>query len=96
MVTVWSFRAKAELKKAYDHIAQDSRENAIKVREVLIDLTLQLENHSEKYPLDPYRKNNDGTWRAFEKYNYRISYRILRTEIRIVRLRHVRRSPLMY
>jgi plasmid stabilization system protein ParE len=96
MVTVWSLRAKASLKKAYDHIAQDSPENAVKVRDVLIDMTLQLESFPEKYLLDQYRTNNDGTWRAFEKYNCRISYRILKTQIRIVRLRHVRRSPLPY
>ena len=70
MVTVWSGRAKVELKKAYDRIARDSPANAIKVRDTLIDLTLQLENFPEKYLLDPYRTNNDGTWRAFEKYNY--------------------------
>jgi len=28
------------------------------------------------FPPDKFKKNNDGTWRAFEKYHYRISYRI--------------------
>lgn len=96
MVAVWSSTATAELKKAYDHIAEDSPENAVIVRDALIDLTLQLESFPEKYPLDRYRKNNDGSWRAFEKYNNRVSYRILKTQIRIVRLRHVKRSPLRY
>jgi plasmid stabilization system protein ParE len=96
MVTVWSLRAKAELKEAHDHIAKDSPDNAIKVRDALIDLTLQLENFPEKYPLDQHRTANDGTWRAFEKYSYRISNRISKTQIRIVRLRHIRRSPLPY
>lgn len=96
MVTIWSLSAKAELKKAYGHIAKDSPKNAIKVRDTLIDLTIALAKQPEKYPLDQYRLNNDGTWRAFEKYNYRISYRILPDQIRIVRLRHTRRSPLQY
>jgi plasmid stabilization system protein ParE len=96
MVTVWSKRAKAELKKAYEYICQDSSQNAAKVRDELIDITIDLPRHPEIFPPDKYKKDNDGTWRAFEKYHYRISYRITPTEIRIVRMRHTRRSPLPY
>jgi plasmid stabilization system protein ParE len=52
--------------------------------------------NSAKYPSDKFRKDNDGTWRAFEKYHYRISYRVLEGEIRIVRMRHTSKSPLNY
>ena len=96
MVVVWSNSAKAELKKAYEYIALDSIQNAKIVRDTLIDLTIELPNHPEKYPSDKFKKDNDGTWRAFEMYHYRISYRILKDQIRIVRLRHTSRSPLNY
>ncbi|MHB1178098.1 MAG: type II toxin-antitoxin system RelE/ParE family toxin [Daejeonella sp.] len=62
----------------------------------IIDLTIGLSEHPEKHPLDKFKKNNDGTWRAFEKYHYRISYRITPKEIRVVRLRHTSKSPLNY
>ena len=39
---------------------------------------------------------NDGSWRAFEKYRFRISYRVMEKEIRIVRFRHTSRTPLNY
>jgi len=81
MVVVWSNSAKAELKKAYDYIALDSSENAIMVRDTLIDLTIELPKHPKKYPTDKFKKDNDGTWRAFEMYHYRISYRILEDQI---------------
>lgn len=42
MVTVWSKRAKTELKKAYEYILQDSPQNAVKVRDEIIDITLNL------------------------------------------------------
>ena len=66
------------------------------VRDALIDLTIGLPKHPEKYPSDKFKNDNDGTWRAFEKYHYRITYRILKDEIRIVRMRHTSKSPLNY
>lgn len=95
-MVVWSNSAKAELKKAYNYIALDSLQNAQMVRNVLIDMTIELPKNPEKHPLDQFKKDNDGTWRAFEKYHYRVSYHILKDEIRIVRLRHTRKSPLIY
>jgi plasmid stabilization system protein ParE len=96
MVTVWSKRARSELQKAYLYIQLDSLQNAEVVRDEIIDLTIDICEHPEKYPLDKFKKDNDGTWRAFEKHHYRISYRIMAKEIRIVRLRHTSRSPLNF
>ena len=96
MVVVWSNSAKAELKKAFDYIALDSLQNAKIVRDTLIDLTIDLYENPEKHPLDKFKKHNDGSWRAFEKYHYRISYRILESQVRIVRMRHTSRSPLTF
>ena len=43
------------------------------------------------YPLDKYRRNNDGSYHAFEVDQYRISYRNKKDEIRILRIRHTSR-----
>ena len=96
MVVVWSTRAKAELKKASDYIALDSPQNAKTIREALIDMAIELIKNPEKHSLDKFKQNNDDTWRAFEKYHYRISYQILKDEILIVRMRHTSKSPLIY
>ena len=96
MVVVWSKRARLELRKAFDYIAQDSLKHAMLVRDEIIDLTIALSQHPEKHSLDKYKLNNDGSWRAFEKYHYRISYKITPGQIRIVRLRHTSKSPLHY
>ena len=96
MVVVWSNSAKAELRKAYEYIALDSLKNAQMVRNTIIDLSVELYKHPEKHPLDKFKKDNDGSWRAFEKYNYRLSYRVLTNQIRIVRFRHTSKSPLKY
>jgi len=39
-------------------------------------------------------KDNDGSFRAFEKYNYRVTYKVKETEIIIARVRHISREPL--
>ena len=96
MVTVWTPRAIAELRKAYDYISKDSPQNARKVVDELTRIADQLPAQPEMFPADKFKKNNDGSWRAFEKFHYRISYLITSREIRIVRMRHTGRTPLQY
>lgn len=96
MVVVWNKSAEAELRKAYNFIFLDSPQNARKVVNDIVDATIALANHPEKYGPDKYKQENDGQWRAFELYHYRITYRITPTEIRIVRLRHTSRNPLEF
>jgi plasmid stabilization system protein ParE len=66
------------------------------VRDNIVDATISLAKHPEKFPLDKFKTANDGTWRAFEMHHYRISYRLMANEIRIVRMRHASRSPLKF
>lgn len=52
--------------------------------------------YPQKYNPDKYKTKNDGSFRAFEMYHYRISYRYKGSEIRIVRIRHTKMNPLTY
>jgi plasmid stabilization system protein ParE len=52
-----------------------------------------LPHKSELYQPDKLKKNNDGSFHAFEIDSYRISYRVLPKEIRILRIRHSGRRP---
>lgn len=96
MVIVWNGNASKQLKALYEYILKDSYQNALKVRQEIIDAILSLPANPDKHPLDKYKINNDGTWRAFEIFHYRISYRVKKEQIRIIRLRHTSRSPLSY
>ena len=96
MVTVWAPQAIVELRKAYDYISKDSPQNARKVVDELTRIADQLPVQPEMFPADKFKKNNDGSWRAFEKFHCRISYLITSREIRIVRMRHTGRTPLQY
>ncbi len=75
---------------------RDSVKNALKVSKDIFSITDSLAFHPEKYPVDKNRKNNDGSYRAFELHHYGVSYRILESEVKILRLRHTSMEPLEY
>ncbi len=95
-MVIWSNSAKVQLQKAFNYISQDSSQNAERITGEIIDLTISLPKHPDAYPPDKYKKDNNGSYRAFEVYRYRISYRIGNNDIYIVRMRHTSRSPLIY
>jgi plasmid stabilization system protein ParE len=89
----WPPRAQNQLAKAYSHILIDSYQNAEKVRADILASTRKLAANPEMHPRDKYRKDNDGSFRAYELHHYRIAYRITEKEIIIVRVRHTGREP---
>jgi plasmid stabilization system protein ParE len=86
----------ATRKKAYEYISQNSPQNALKV---ISDLTAAVEkavSNPEHYGPDKYKKDNDGSYRAFEKHRYRVSYRYGNNIIRVLRVRHTSMEPKPY
>jgi len=92
----WPIRAQNQLAKAYEHISTDSQKNAEKVKKDILSSTRKLATTPEIHPPDKYRKNNDGSFRAYELHRYRIAYRITENEIIIVRVRHTSMEPKQY
>ncbi len=92
----WNKSAIRQLNDIVKYIEEDSLLAAEKVkREILLKIE-SLIKHPEKYNPDKYKLNNDGCFKAFEINHYRISYRFIRSEIRILRLRHTKMNPLKY
>ncbi len=91
---VWDYEAKLQLKEAYIYIRRDSQKNAQKVRKDILDIVGALIMHPEKHPLDKFKLNNDGSYRAFEKHHYRVAYRVSHQEIKIISVRHTSMEPL--
>lgn len=82
--------------KLIKYILKHSYQNAEKVKNDILNSTRKLAEHPEIYPPDKYRKNNDGSFRAYELHHYRIAYRITENEIVIVRVRHTKMEPADY
>lgn len=93
---VWDSEALSQLQKIYEYLKENSVGSAEKVRKVILEEIRKLPNHPEAYSLDRFKVDNNGSYRAFEKYRYRISYRVMETEIRILRVRHTSRNPLKH
>lgn len=88
--------AKLALRQAYHYILKDSPQNAKKVKEKILFLIRKIPSNPQFYPPDKFRINNDGSFRAFEIYRYRITYHISKDNIRVIRIRHTKLNPINY
>ncbi|HMR92374.1 MAG TPA: type II toxin-antitoxin system RelE/ParE family toxin [Chitinophagaceae bacterium] len=92
----WSKLALKKFDEAIKRIELDSPVSAEKIRRRILLAINGLLQHPEKFNPDKYKTGNDGSYRAFELYHYRISYRYKKETIRIIRVRHTRMNPLEY
>lgn len=88
--------AKKSLRDAYGYIRKDSLQNADKVRGMILASIKKLIKNPELHNPDKFRTGNDGSYRAYEIYKYRITYHISPTEIRVIRIRHTKMNPVEY
>ncbi|HRK54408.1 MAG TPA: type II toxin-antitoxin system RelE/ParE family toxin [Cyclobacteriaceae bacterium] len=95
-VIVWNKRPSRFLAQALKRISVDSLLQAERVEEELLNTILGVIDNPEKYPLDKFKKNNPGQYRAFEKLSFRVTYKVTPTQIRILRIRHVKQEPKEY
>ncbi len=93
---IWSDLAKQQLKEAYKFIKKESEKNAKKVRDKIVASTRILATGTEIYKIDELKYNNNGNYRAYVIYNYRITYKIESDSIIILRIRHTSREPLSH
>lgn len=93
---VWSKNAENQLKEIYQYIKSESVQNAEQVKSKIFQSTLPLSENPERYPVDKYKRNNDGSFRAYEIYSFRISYHIATSEIVILRIRNTKMKPRTY
>jgi plasmid stabilization system protein ParE len=93
---IWPSAAQKQLAKVYEYISSRSYQNAEKVKLDIFDSIRRLSSNPEMHPADKYRKNNDGSFRAYELHHYRIAYRVTSKAIIIVRVRHTNMEPRKY
>jgi plasmid stabilization system protein ParE len=92
----WDTEARNSFRKYLKHIKKDSLQAAEKVKDDVLMAIGGLVDHPEKFPPDRFKKDNNGSFRAFEKHSCRVAYYITETEIRILRVRHVKQEPKEY
>ncbi len=84
------------MKQAFEFISKDSPKSALMVVDDIIEAVSKAIRDPEIYAADKYKLNNDGSYRAFEKHHYRVSYRFSKNIIRVLWVRHTSREPKQY
>ncbi|MBP6455501.1 MAG: type II toxin-antitoxin system RelE/ParE family toxin [Chitinophagaceae bacterium] len=92
----WDKQAWVQLQNVYEYISKNSLQNANKVRLEIIAKVDSILKVPTSFGEDKYKKNNDGSYRYFEIYTYRIAFRILKNQILILRVRSTYQEPLEY
>ena len=92
----WTSKSQKQMKKAYDYISENSADAAEKVINEIVSAVEKAIIKPEIYRPDKYKINNDGTYRAFELYHYRIAYRYKDNVIRVLHVRHTKQNPQSY
>ena len=85
---IWDKVATNQLKEIYYYLNDNINGNtADKVIFSILNTTENLAEEPEIYSLDRFKTDNDDTYFAVEKHNYRISYCVLKHQIRILKIR---------
>jgi plasmid stabilization system protein ParE len=92
---IWSKTAHNQLEKIYSYLFKETKSKSIpnKVIDTIYNSVTILGTNWEIYELDEMKVSNDGNYRAYEVYSYRITYKITSKEIHILRIRHTSRNP---
>lgn len=92
---IWSKTAQNQLEKIYFYLLKESKNDRIsnKIIDTVYNSVSILSTNWEIYELDEMKISNNGDYRAFEIYSYRISYKITSKAIHVLRIRHSNRSP---
>jgi plasmid stabilization system protein ParE len=93
---IWHREANKNFKKIIDYLSEESVSTAQIVSNAILEEIGKLALNPNSKPPDRFKKNNDGIFRAFQVYSYRISYYTDEKIIYVLRIRHVNREPLEF
>ncbi len=89
----WYVSARKQFLSALEYIRTDSVQNAEKFNNRLFLKLEAVSKNPESCAPEKFKVANDGSYRAFILYKYRVTYRVKENEIRIVRFRHSSMKP---
>jgi plasmid stabilization system protein ParE len=85
--------AKFALRNICSYIELNSQLQANSLKKNVLNSIRELVKNPQKYPPDKFKKQNDGSVRAYELHHLRITYSVSKTHITILRIRHTKRNP---
>lgn len=95
---IWTVTSLNQMEKIYFHLLEKTKSFNI-AKNVLDSITTSvniLKTSSEIYETDEMRLPQNENYKAFEVFSYRISYKITKKNIYIIRVRHTSRNIKFY
>ena len=95
---IWTSNALNQLENIYFYLLEETKsfEIADNVIDTLTNSVKILATSWKIFEIDEMRSPIDDNYRAFEKFSYRISYKITTNFIYIIRVIHTSRNPKFY
>jgi len=93
---VWSKTALKQFAEIYAYILEDSYQNAQAVRKKMLEQVAGLNKDPKSYNPDKLRLDNNGDFRAFEVYKFRVTFYVDEENkiVNILRVRSTKQEPL--
>lgn len=93
---VWDRKAYQDFEWKLNDIKSDSPINARRVKTRVNNIVKSLPNFPLKYRSDELKDPNDDSFRVFNQDGFRVSYRVTKVNIQIVRVRHGSQEPISF
>jgi len=93
---IWSKEAIHELSEINAYIKKQSPSGAQKVIKEILSNTRKLSRLWDGLRADELKEDNDGTYKVMFVYHYRITFRVQKTQIYILRIRHTSMEPFIH
>ena len=91
---IWDAAALDQLEDYLEEVSKQSKSAPKIIRDRIMNRLKGIKEAPYICSLDRFKINNDGTYRAFTVYSYRVTYSIKKNQINIIRIRHTSKEPL--
>jgi plasmid stabilization system protein ParE len=91
---LWDTVAEDDLDRELHHLKTKSADAPAIIKNGIFDKIETIKTSPYICQADKLKLVNDGTYRAFVVFRYRVSYRIVKDTLHILRVRHTSREPL--
>jgi plasmid stabilization system protein ParE len=92
----WDKRALHSFLDILNYIRKDSPTNSLRVKTRIVNIIASIPDNPEMFREDELKADNDGTFRVFSHDNLRVSYKIERDAVFILKVKHSMRKPKVY